>query len=165
MILGFDISTSLGWATTRLDDADQVVLIEHGTVDLPTKVNPIEKLARVRSLFERIEANAVEHVAGVYVEGIPFVRQAMAHASYWRVRTLIEVVAAERSLYPVTEVNASTLKKWSTGNGRADKSLMCRAARERYGVDLYARKGDEKKGSKAQEDAADAILVASWAHS
>lgn len=165
MIVGFDVSTSLGWAITRLDDDDRVVLIEHGVCELPTKLNPIDKLDRVRVLFDTLEMHAVEDVSGVYVEGVPFVKQAMAHASYWRVRTLIELVAAERELYPVTEVNVSTLKKWATGKGNATKALMCRAVRERYGVKLYARKDDDQKGSKAQEDEADAILVAAWAHS
>jgi len=165
VIVGFDISTSLGWAITRLDDEDRVVLIEHGVCELPTKMNPIDKLDRLRVLFDTLEMHAVECIAGVYVEGIPFVKQAQAHASYWRVRTMVEVVAAERDCYPVTEVNASTLKKWATGKGNADKALMCRAARERFGVRLHARKGDEQKGSKGQEDEADAILVAAWAHS
>lgn len=172
MILGLDVGTSLGWALTRLDDDHHhTVLHGYGVLDLPTKDGPLTNLDRVRGLFRAFEPSSAaamltaDEVTGIYVEDVPFTKYAKASASYWRVRTLAEIAAAEFGLYPFTIVNVSTLKQWATGKGNADKAAMCRAARERFDVPLYARKGDVEKGSKAHEDQADAILVAAWAHS
>lgn len=61
------------------------------------------------------------------------------------------------------------VKQLATGNGNADKIAMCRAARARFGVELYARpiarKGrptqhDDHDGAAGEEDEADALFVA-----
>ncbi|MAF30564.1 MAG: hypothetical protein CL819_15360 [Croceicoccus sp.] len=164
MILAFDVAQSCGWAAF-----DSGTLKAYGAIRL-AKADPLINLEKLRGLFDgwatrEGEANhMLTGLGGVFVEGVAFSRFRDAHASYWRVRTLIEIVAAEHGCYPVTEVNTSTLKKWATNNGRASKAEMCAAARERFSVDLYARTDDVKKGSKAQEDQADAILVGAWAN-
>ena len=163
MILGIDVGTSMGWALTQVAEDETVDLIAHGALKIPTKNGPLVNLERVGSLFRSFATHG--EVAGVYVEDVPFSKFPMASASYWRVRTLAEIVGAERGWYPFTTVNVSTLKRWATGKGNARKPAMCKAVRDRFGVPLYADKGDVAKGSKAQEDQADAILVATWAHS
>ena len=161
MILGIDVGTSLGWALTELRDDESVRLCGYGAIKLPTAAGPLANLERVRELFESFGGT----VTAVYVEDVPFTKFAKATASYWRVRTLFEIVASDLGLYPFTEVNVSQLKRWATGKGNARKPAMCRAVRERYGVEVYARKDDDQRGKAADEDVADAILVASWAHS
>lgn len=61
-------------------------------------------------------------------------------------------VAAECDL-PVAEVMPSSLKKYATGNGRAERPQMRDALRERFGLDL----------NPGEHDAIAAIWVLSWA--
>jgi Holliday junction resolvasome RuvABC endonuclease subunit len=63
----------------------------------------------------------------------------------------------------------SQVKDMATGNGNANKIAMCRAARARFGVELYARpvvkakrvvERDVQDGTVGEEDEADALFVA-----
>jgi Holliday junction resolvasome RuvABC endonuclease subunit len=150
VIIGFDISLSTGWAVI---DPNGVHLVEYGVIGFK-RGKLVAAADKVRKVMDKHSLDVVA------VEAVGFASNVMAHASYWRWRTVIEMVAMERDLYPVAQVHTSTLKKWATGSGRAKKDAMCKAARKRFGVQLWAK---SEGGNKAQEDQADAIHVAAWA--
>jgi len=154
VILGVDIGQRSGWALARLD-GERVEIVGHGTVKVPRKEGPAANLERLRRWWDEHAADVTE----VWIEGVGFAAYRDAHASYWRVRTVWEIVAAPLADYPVPDVPTSTLKRWATGKGNADKLAMVRAARERYGVDLRAKSEGGKAG---EEDAADACHVAAY---
>ena len=62
-------------------------------------------------------------------------------------RGIMLLVSEELELLPVEFVNVSTLKKWATGDGRADKSRMIAACRNDY------------RFEPASHDEADAFLL------
>ncbi len=151
MILGIDVGQRSGWALAAEDACGRVKIIDHGIVRLPTSRGPGANLERLREWWE-----GIPQVEAVWVEGVGFARFRLAHASYWRIRTLWEITGAP---YPQREVSVGSLKKWATGSGKADKAEMCQAARERYGVTLRAK---AEGGSAADEDRADACHVAAY---
>lgn len=150
-ILGLDIGKTTGWAHFKDNE-----LIAHGVV-LCDRKKPLFTLEKFRALLSVVQP------CRIFVEDVGFSRFTMAHASYWQIRTFIEIAADERSRYPIGAVGVTELKKWATGSGKAKKHDMCAEARKRYGVDLFAWSDDEKRGKRGDEDQADAILVGAWA--
>lgn len=74
----------------------------------------------------------------------------LRHAGY----TAVARLAAEtRGILVIDPVPNMTLKKFATGDGRAEKTAMIRWARKTYGLDLRDDEGD----------AADAAHVCAWA--
>ncbi len=155
-VLGLDLGQSTGWAVfvgRRYKKS--------GTVALNLK-EPLKSLEKFRKLLSETQFDSV------IIEDVGFVRYAKAHASYWRVRTLIEVALDEKNLIPSTHFVAVTaLKKWATGKGNATKIDMVTAARDLTGEELYARDEilDDDRSRifrSRQEDQADAILCAAW---
>jgi Holliday junction resolvasome RuvABC endonuclease subunit len=153
-VLGIDVGQSLGWSA--LDKVDHA--LGYGTINLDTSASYRERLDRIDGLFAAWDPIAV------CLENVSFGRFPMATASYWRLRTLIELQLECRGwLDRLRLVEVSTLKKWATGDGKAKKPQMCAAANSRFGVDLRARvAGMRGAGSKAHEDIADALLAGAW---
>lgn len=147
-VIAFDVGQSLGWAVF-----DGTRLAEYGRLRLAGK-NHTKNAAKLEPLFNRFSPYAC------VFEGVAFVSYRDAHASYWRLRTLIEYTAERAGVETFADVPTSTLKKFATGNGRASKVEMVRAARERFKVNLRAH--GEDGGKKADEDTADAIHVGAW---
>ena len=147
----------MGWAVF---DGD--TLVEHGVLSLK-RGRPAECAERIASLVDTWTPDEVA------VERVDFAAFTGAHAGHWRIRTLVEFVLDDRGMFSsIVEVNTTKLKRYATGRGNANKAEMCRAARERYGVELYARGEVEddtlpKAQRSREEDQADAIFVAAWA--
>lgn len=153
IVLGLDLAQSTGWALAR--DGE---IYASGAVKLPwSKDNPGSTVAES---YRRIQAlvGSFGPLDLVAVEDVQFASRRDAHASHWRVRTLWTLALAG---VPMAGIQTATLKKWATGHGGATKEAMCRVASMRSGQVLVAR---DQGGSKAQEDQADAILVALWGH-
>ena len=156
--IGFDIAQSLGWAVLR-DGA----LIGYGALKVsPTKTHT-ENVRRIRALLE-----SYEPIDRVGFENVEFARFVKAHASYVRVRTLLEL-ALEGSAPEAARsgVGVKTLKEWATGNGNASKPDMVRAANAAHGLRLLHLEhpkvvaGEATKAqAKREQDMADAIHVA-----
>lgn len=153
IVLGLDLAQSTGWALARGGE-----IYASGVVKLPwSKDRPGATVAEAyRRILALVESFGPLDLAAL--EDVQFASRRDAHASHWRVRTLWTLALAD---VPLVGVQTSTLKKWATGHGGATKEAMCRVASARSGLALVAR---DQGGSKAQEDQADAILVALWGH-
>lgn len=157
--LGIDIGQSLGWAVVN-----DGVLAAYGTLKLKRSASHAQNLANITHLVDDFQP------AAVGIEDVQFSRFVQAHASYWRIRTLVELgleMAAPDA--PVHTVGVSTLKTWATGKGNATKPDMVRAATARGAVGLrHLEHPDVTAGrvSKAQagrdQDMADAVMAAFW---
>lgn len=73
----------------------------------------------------------------------------VSHAEY---RAVITLIAETKNIRVLEAVANSTIKKFATGHGRAEKEDMIRAARQQYGVTL----------SDKDEHAADACHLAAF---
>ena len=113
-------------------------------------------------------AGSYEPIDRVGFENVEFARFVKAHASYVRVRTLLEL-ALEGSAPEAARsgVGVKTLKEWATGNGNASKPDMVRAANAAHGLRLLHLEhpkvvaGEATKAqAKREQDMADAIHVA-----
>lgn len=167
-IVGADIGQSFGWS--------EFVIVDNGAGEPHGSMRGYGTITCVRDVTKALEA--IRKLLGLQqptllaVESVEFASYRDAHASYWRIRTLVELAAAELEI-PIVEVPVNTLKLWATGSGKADKVAMCAAANARWGLSLVAQvkrpkgsprlKRGEKVGSKADEDMADALLVGAWA--
>lgn len=58
----------------------------------------------------------------------PFARGQAATRSLWGLAGAIEMAAYDAGI-PCLDIDPSTIKKWATGSGKADKEAMLRAAR------------------------------------
>ena len=178
MILGLDISTSLGWALRN----DSGKAVGHGVVKLesgPTGKAAEANASAVRDLLAMVEAvaEAAGEELGLALEGVDFSTFTKAHASYWRVRTVIVLVARMRGyLDEPAVVSVSELKRHAMqragmkGTGkksRVTKADMVSAAIIADGVDFppfeYTAGGQPTAESKRSGDKADALHVTSWA--
>jgi Holliday junction resolvasome RuvABC endonuclease subunit len=150
-VLGLDLALSTGWAlATGRDEIDAYGAVTIRGKDGKRFYNAYEKYS------ELIEKNEPDFL---YFEEVNFSKYRLAYASYCRLSSIAMMVAYEWGV-PHGGVDTSTIKTWWAGSSRADKAAMCEACRKRSGVAVYPR--TEKYGSKAQEDMADAIAVASF---
>lgn len=99
-------------------------------------------------LLERIEALGAQAIAVEAVLSTGGYGNGQRHE--WH--GLVLSAAAEADL-PVVQVMPSSLKKYATGNGRAERPEMRAALKERFGLDL----------TEEEHDAIAAIWVLSWA--
>lgn len=165
IILGIDPGTKTGWAICV-----EGKIVESGvqTFDLGRGESPGMRFLRFRQWLRQVTpvqlwANTDQHIlayerahhrGGAATEiGVGFC-------------TRIQEFAAEQG-YESMPVHTATLKKWATGSGRADKSVMIAAAMERILKNLCTH--EIPSGRRAPEalgdDEADAILIALWAWS
>jgi Holliday junction resolvasome RuvABC endonuclease subunit len=151
-VMGVDIGQSAGWAF-----APGPRVTAHGVLHMKGKT-PWDLVDHARQLATLLDTFKPTHLA---LEDVRFVSRRDAHASYWRIRTLVELAWAQYSLTPgPLLIDTGSLKKWATGSGKASKSDMCAEATKRTGVQFIAQADG---GTKAQEDQADACLVTLWA--
>lgn len=153
VILGLDPARSFGWGT--LDDGN---VRDYGVLKLPREADPA--YSKIQQLLEDQRPDRA------VIEGVSFAKFVGAHASYWRIRTLVELVCA-RAGVELVACEVGVLKLWATGHGNATKAEMCAAARSRLKVPLYGlgEPGASKVKAEAHrdEDKADALLCAAWA--
>lgn len=139
--LAIDPGTHCGFATW---DGQHV---ESGVWDFSGDMSWAEKWLRFQ--HEIVEVAARGELDVLVYEEQQHIRGRYALLSWgWQVVILMFCRCAD--VRPVA-VNASTLKKWATGSGRASKADMIVAARERFGV------GTE------DDNEADAVCLLSWA--
>jgi crossover junction endodeoxyribonuclease RuvC len=130
-ILGLDISTKTGWAVWR--DGE---IIEKGVfhVEPPKSKDPIARFSRWRGYRSHLGDILVTYnPVYAFVEGYGY---ANAHTLV----TLVELSAllkAELMAFglPWTEVPPTTLKKFLTGSGKAEKQKMLLEVYKRFAID------------------------------
>ena len=145
--IGVDIGQTLGWA---YHSGQRVTA--HGTLKMAGRTP--DQLRKAQAAFTALLA--LYQPDRLAMEDVQFARYRDAHASYWRIRTLVELAWHG----PAPElVSTGELKRWATGKGNADKAAMCQAASARVGHVFRARPA----GKPGEEDQADACLVALWA--
>lgn len=120
-ILALDIATTTGWACGKGNN------LSYGHLIVAQCDNLSDKFFRFYNLMEKfIEIKTPE----VIVIERPFIR---GYAStYWLCGAcaIAEMVAASRRI-PVIKFSPTTIKKFTTGNGRASKEDMMKAIKKR----------------------------------
>lgn len=142
MILGLDPASQTGWSLSNG---------EHGLWDIAQKNDEHEgrRLERLRRLiYKTHQQHKITLIASEdAVMGTNFFKTQNFHTE---IRGVIKLVAAELEL-PIIWVNPSTLKKWLTGHGKAEKHHMIDAIRTRFKVTV------------SDHNIADAIAVMEYA--
>lgn len=108
----------------------------YGVWDLSSsrKEHPGARLERIRSKLYRAKRDwGFDAIAyeDAQLGSHNFTTQGL-HAE---IRGVIKLIAREMGDVPIIEVNPSSLKKFATGNGRADKLQMIRAAKTMLGIE------------------------------
>lgn len=144
-ILALDLSLSTGWCITT-------------TSDTPTyrsgkwKLRNTNPISRIISLQEELyEALTFDHIDLIVFERVDFSKFLLAYASYNQLLAMVYLFA-DGSNTPLYGVPTGTLKKYSTGNGGADKEAMVAAANLIW--------PDKNFEVKADNDEVDARLLA-----
>lgn len=163
--LGIDLGLHLGFSRGDASIGTAGKILEAGTVDLDKKAKQL-RCSRETAAYSWMRDYCKEHGVEVYCreDSTKIFRQEVNRRGYVSKRNLglsleqhagyaaaLMIVAETRKLKIVPPVDPTTLKKWSTDNGRADKEQMTKAAQLLYGLDAMA------------PDAADAAHVCAWA--
>ena len=160
-VLALDLATSTGWA---LRDTSGQVNSGVQTFDLRRGESAGMRFLRFRAWLREIMALAYSRDLGhaAREKGVVAFEQAHhrgGHATSLAVG-LVTVVLEEAAAqgWETTSVHTATLKKHATGNGRASKEDMIRAAVKAFGL----TKIEDGVGSPCSDEA-DAICVLAWA--
>ena len=151
-VLALDLATSTGWA---LRDSSGQVTSGVQTFDLRRGESAGMRFLRFRAWLREIMALA----GGKGVIAFEQAHHRGGHATSLAVG-LVTVVLEEAAAqgWETTSVHTATLKKHATGNGRASKEDMIRAAVKAFGL----TKIEDGVGSPCSDEA-DAICVLAWA--
>ena len=146
-ILALDQATSCGWAVTETDGT----VVASGVWKLADRNRTGESRGMRYIRFRSNLRHAIElYKPGMICHEQTLLRGGAATEIANGLKALILETAAELGL-EVSCVHTSELKHWATGNGRAEKADMVKAA--------------ERLGNRpvACDDEADAILIGLWA--
>lgn len=110
--------------------------------------NRPEKLSAFRAWLSN---TVTEFLPDAVIYERPFARGQAATRMLWGMAGQAEAVAFEHGL-PIVDIDPQSIKKWATGKGNADKTLMTKTAIERF------------KYSRTNEHEADAICLLHFAH-
>ena len=148
-VLALDLSLSTGWCITN-------------TSDTPTyrsgkwKLRNTDPISRIISLQEELyEALTFDHIDLIVFERVDFSKFLLAYASYNQLLAMVYLFANATNT-PLYGVPTGTLKKYSTGNGGADKEAMVAKANEIWYPEQHF-------DVKADNDEVDARLLAKLA--
>ena len=142
-VLGIDQATSTGYAIA--DENGNILLSGH----IAFTGSRAEKLLA----FHRwLESFVFEHTPTIIAHERPHFRGGAATELCVGLCALIAMTGCAHAI-PVHAVQSMVLKKWATGNGRAEKSDMTAAAQKFVEKPLNVKKDN---------DEADAIHIARW---
>ena len=149
-VLVLDIATKLGWAVHR---GPGCPIPDSGVLSIKQSDDESDsaRLLNLWRLLNQFKNTYIEIEHVFYEKGISFGRHGKATQVMHRLFGVLELWCALHEI-PLDSVNPSTLKKFSTGDGRAEKLDMIIVARRRWpGVSVY------------DDNQADALMVLSWA--
>lgn len=144
VVMAWDAGLLLGWAAGQ-----DGKILEYGLLDLKQRAEQTGKrptsvlYSEMRAICKRlgvtaaIRENSVQSFKGADRDRsgdrkFGFAKQIGNHAGYFAILDLIEDALELRQL---PHVMPKSLKKFATGDGKADKSRMIRTAQTLYGVD------------------------------
>ena len=145
IVLGIDAATKTGWS---LYDSDNNKVVESGVQDFSKKRGESNGLMFLRFrkwLFDLIVAAR----PGIICYEQSHHRGGAATEIGYGLTTRIQEAATEHKI-EYAPVRTTTLKKWATGKGNADKDLMVAAAKVVLGREPVS------------DDEADAVHVSRW---
>lgn len=148
IILGLDLATITGWAIWKDGKFPYCGAVDFGWYR--------EKAEHGHNghMFDQLLAELEAHIL---VNGVTVLAYELAHHRAGPATRIgvgmnsIVLMAAAQYNVRVMEVHTATLKKWATGNGRAEKKDMIVAAQKLSGI------------GEMDDNTADAICVAAWA--
>jgi Holliday junction resolvasome RuvABC endonuclease subunit len=164
-VLGIDLGTSCGWALLKGGEREGSGVWDckpkrHESAGWRPRRFAYYLSLNLQTLKDRNEID--EGTVVVAYEAVERHLGTSAAHVYGELRGVLWRECGEAAI-DYAGFGVGTIKKVATGKGVANKAAMCTAARAKWGVDLYAAKGDEKPGSKANEDEADALWIAQTA--
>ena len=127
-VLGLDIATRCGYYS----------LHSSGAWDFHANKSRQTYLTFYRTLKEYIQVHGIRKLV---VEDLNVNNHFSDLRKLAQLHGIMLLVSEELALLPVEYVNVSTLKRWATGNGRADKSEMIAACVNNYR--FYPKTSDE----------------------
>ena len=136
------MSGHVGWAFIHADGQ-----MASGVTPFLTTLNPGSRWVRFYSWLEAWADAKPELI--VYEEPITVFKHKRGLGTGYGFEAILQLFCAQHEIQCIG-VNISTLKKWSTGDGRADKFKMVRFARE-------------VKTDVSDDNEADAILLLEYA--
>lgn len=167
-VLGLDIATSTGWAV--MEDG---VIIHSGTLDMSLKPHNRrgDRLVKFFNFLSSKEHGPFEEVslgeligAVVYEDVTPssggggFHKSQSANKLYFNMQGIVEMFATQLRIAE-EKIHPSTLKKAFTGNGRATKEDIGRAAEEIGWTGAKWQNHPQKGLILLNDDEADAIAL------
>lgn len=130
-LLALDVASTTGWARFQGEE------VTSGIVKLRQRT--VKKVKEPRGAkFSQLRAwlDGLETPDQLVIEGPGRFRSAAAAATILGLLGTVEAWAYDNAI-PLEYLSPSTVKKYATGNGHADKAAMLAAARERWpGVEL-----------------------------
>lgn len=159
-ILGVDLGSNLGLAESTVTENGDIVSVTTRGVELcdPGSLKGAQKTGADRDLdprhkyFSLLLEEPKERPDLIVFEDVQFGRS-VAQVQLWSsFRGVLWSYAARYNLR-IVGVHVKTLKKWTTGNGNADKPAMKKAALRRWPTLANRRQND---------DEIDALALAMW---
>lgn len=166
-VLALDFAIRTGWALFWPDAEDaEIWHLDAGCLHLGERGGASGAVDNGRRLsaFERFLTEKIE-AGGVSLLGYENVLPRHVNSGQSRLsnglRAIVEKVSVDYmlELFPVHNM---TLKKWATGNGRAEKSDMIATAFERWGADPNWCKLIEPVENEIDDNTVDAMWVLNW---
>lgn len=123
MILGIDPGIRKLWYALIHHDLSIVeagVLLQHSKA--PTRLDYFSKMREIQIYFAQMMDD--HHITAIGMEKLFFTSANQANAEFvYAARAMIRLLALERDI-PVYERTPNEIKKFITGNGKADKKLV-----------------------------------------
>ena len=149
-VLGIDIGTNLGWCYGTGPG-------EYGVWRLKSKLSTERPGRPFLDAFNRLsDLIGKNKIEGVAFEEITFLTNAAGQEKHFGLRATMFMVC-EMFEIPALGINVSSLKKFATGRGRADKDEMVNAANYKFKMVLPHPDIEKTSG-----DIADAVHAWDW---
>lgn len=131
-VLGLDPAAKTGWSVSG--DIDKVGAFGVWSLTDKTDKHPGRRLERFRRFLYQLHREYKIEAIGVEDASFGSNNPNVA-AMHNELRGVVKLFAAELEL-PITMVHPTTLKKWFTGSGRADKDRMIEEVNSRFQLNI-----------------------------
>lgn len=145
--LGLDLATKTGYSLLTSTGEH----VASGVWNFKAKSGEDERhgLLAFRTQLSQIQKDHPQ-ITAIFFEKVDFCVAMLAYRKHCMLAAVLELFSLDSNL-PLIPVAVGTLKKYATGNGRADKSEMIAAAKTAYPAIKFE-----------DDNHADSILIAHW---